>query len=126
MRITPIDDKKANDGEIFNYMGVPLRIARANNDNFKRVFRQLTKPYQRDIDKGTLDNDTAEDILCKALAQTVLLGWDETKFPGNYPYSVDNAESLLKNDIDCRNFVTEVSQGAENFYVVNREEFKGN
>lgn len=126
MRITPIDDSKANEGVLVNYLGVPLKIARANNEGFKKVFRQLTKPYQKDIERNTLDNSVAEDLLCKALAQTVLVGWDATKFPGGYEYSVENAEQLLKNDPDCRAFVTEVSQDAENFYVADRDEFRGN
>ena len=117
MRITPIDDKKANEGSEFQYMGVPLVIARANNENFKKVFRTLTKPYQRDIDRGSIKNELAEELLCKALAQTVLLGWDQTKMPGNFPYTVDNAESLLLNDTDCRTFVMEISKDAENFYT---------
>ena len=117
MRITPIDDKKANEGSTFKYMGVPLVIARGNNENFKKVFRTLTKPYQREIDRGSMKNELAEELLCKALAQTVLLGWDAEKMPGNFPYTVDNAESLLLNDTDCRAFVLDVSREAENFYT---------
>lgn len=126
MRITPIDDEKVNGGITVNYLGVPLIIARANNDHFKKVFRTLTKPYQRDIDRNTLDNAVAEDLLCKALAQTILVGWDKSKFPGNIEYSVENAEQLLKNDPDCRIFVTNVSQDAENFYREDREDYRGN
>ena len=126
MRITPIDDKKVNEGSVFNYMGVPLTIARANNDKFKKLFRTLTKPYQREIDRGTMSNEDAEAILCKALAQTVLLDWDQEKMPGNFPYTKENAESLLKNDPDCREFVMSVAKEAENFYASEAEDRLGN
>ena len=116
MRITPIDDKKVNEGSTFSYMGVPLVIARANNEKFKKVFRTLTKPYQREIDRGSIKNELAEELLCKALAQTILLGWDAEKMPGNFPYTVENAESLLLNDPDCREFVMAIAKEAENFY----------
>lgn len=126
MRITPIDDKKVNEGSVFNYMGVPLTIARANNEKFKKVFRNLTKPYQREIDRGSIKNELAEELLCKALAQTILLGWDADKMPGNFPYTVENAESLLMNDPDCREFVMTISKEAENFYASDAEDRLGN
>lgn len=126
MRITPIDDKKVNEGTEFNYMGVPLIIARSNNDKFKKLFRTLSKPYQRDIEKGTLSDEVSTEILCKSLAGTVLVGWDQDKMPGNFPYSVENATSLLYNDPDCRDFVMNVAREAENFFVSEQEEKLGN
>lgn len=126
MRITPVDDEKARDGTWISYMGVPLKIARAGNEKFKNVFRRLSKPYQREIENGSLDERAAEDILCKALAQAVLLDWDAEKFPGKVPYSTEDAEALLKDDPDCRTFVTEFSQRAENYFLEERETRLGN
>lgn len=125
-RITPVDDNLALGGAVANYLGVPLVIARANNPKFKKIFRTLSRPHQRDIDRGTIKEEVAESIFCKALAQGILLGWEQDKFPGKLPYSPENAEDLLLNDEDCRSFVVEFSKTAENYFTEDKEEVLGN
>lgn len=125
MRITPISDKKAENGEWFEYLGVPLLIARSNSRTFKKTFRRLSKPYERQLRNNRLDPETSEKLVCRAMAEAVLLGWDESKMPGNVPYSIDNAESLLLSDTDCREFVSDIAQEAENFFITDEEEKVG-
>lgn len=124
-RITPIDDELVIDGTWTNYLGVPLRIARANNDKFKKIFRQLSKPYNRQIENNSLPEDVAEDILTEALSKAILVDWDSSKFPDNVKYSHANAKDLLIHDPDCRDFVIEFSREAENFYIQENEEEVG-
>ena len=126
MRITPIDDKAIEEGIWVNYMGVPLRISRWGNDKFNKAFRRLSKPYKREIQNNTLDNETSEKLICRAMAETILLGWDKDKTPDNVEYSVENAENLLLNDDDCREFIRRASSEAEAFYVQEKEEKVGN
>lgn len=125
MRITPIDDSLANDGTWVSYMGVELKIARANNESFRTIFRKLSKPYERDIENERLDSDTAENILCKSMAHAILLDWKASTFPDNIEYSKEAAEDLLRNDPDCRDFVSEFSRERENFYQADYEDRVG-
>lgn len=126
MKITPIDEDRAADGTWTDYMDVPLLIARANNDKFRKIFRRLSKPHANAIEKNRLNDDIAQKILCRAMAEAILVGWKQEQFPGNLEYSVDTAEQLLLDDMDCRDFVYEFSKEAENFYVTEIEERVGN
>lgn len=122
MRITPIDTVLAEEGSWFIYHGVPLKIARANNMKFRKLFRQLTKPFAKEIERQTMDDQTSEEILSEAMGATILVGWDETKFPGNIPYSPEAAKQLLFEDPDCRNFVRDTSSEIENYFIKDKEE----
>lgn len=126
LRITPVDDNLVLNGSWVTYMGVRLKIARANNDKFRAIFKKLSKPHSREIEKGTLDDETAISIMCESMATAILVDWDVSTFPGSIEYSKENAISLLRNDEDCRQFVTEFSQSVENYYTTALEEKKGN
>lgn len=132
MKITPIDERRADDGAWFDYMGVPLKIARSNNPNFKKVFRRLSKPYDKKLREHKLDPDTSEKLVCRSLAEAVLLDWDGEKLAkvigekDPIPYSADVAEELLLNDVDCREFVQDTASEAENYYKQETERKLGN
>jgi hypothetical protein len=125
MRITPLDENKVNNGTWVDYMGVPLLIARGNNETFRREFRRLSKPYQRKIDNGEIDETVAEQIMAKSLAKGVLLGWDENKIPGGTPYSQEAAVELILDDPDCRDFIIEFSGEIDNFLTDQEDYDKG-
>lgn len=125
MLITPIDKTLELNGSLFYYLGVELTVARSGNDNFKRVFRHLSKPFQRQIDNETIDEEQAEKLLCTALSQTVLVGWNAETFPGNLEYSHENAFRLLMDDYDCRSAVLEFSRKSQNFYAQQKDDISG-
>ena len=105
MKITHTVDTVKED-----YYGVTLEIARSNNPQFRAKFRKLSKPYQRQIDNKTISDEKSVDIVCEAMAGTVLVGWSGT-FPDGeeYQYSEDAAKQLLADDQDAREFVSNVS-----------------
>lgn len=125
MRITPLNETAAEEGEWFEYLGVPLKIARFNSQHFKKTYRRLTKPYEKQLRNNKLDHETSERLLCTAMAEAVLVDWDVSKFPGNIPYSKDAAKELLLTDTDCREFVSEVSGDLDNFLITDEEEKMG-
>lgn len=114
LKITPVGNK-AELGAEGNYRGVMLRIARNNNSKYKSVFRRLLRPYQKEVENNTLDEATSDEILCAALAEGVLVGWDAKTFPNNVEYSIDNAKDLLLNDPDCRAFVMDFADDINNY-----------
>lgn len=114
-QITPVDHEKEEEGAWGTYLGVPLLIARANNDKFKKIFRRLSKPHQKAIDKNRLDDATAKDIMVKSVAGGILNGWDKEKIPGNREYTRANAELLLDTDPDCMDYVQEFAADLDNY-----------
>lgn len=121
-QITPVDHAKEEDGSWGDYLGVPLLIARANNDKFKKIFRRLSKPHKKQIDKGTIDDETARSIMVKSVSGAILNGWDKTKIPGNVEYSREMAEALLANDPDCMDYVQEFAADLDNYIKDELEE----
>jgi len=93
-----------------DYHGVTLKIARSNSSQFRNKFRALTRPYKRQIEAGTLQDDKSDALLCEALAGTVLIGWTGA-FPDGeeHPFTEENAKQLLLNDQDCRDFVSQTA-----------------
>jgi hypothetical protein len=73
------DPKKEVDGVVFDYGEVgSFLLARAGGAN-KKFSKQLefrSRPYKRQIDKGTMDNEAATKLMAQVFADTVILGWD--------------------------------------------------
>ena len=121
LKITPVGEK-AEVGSIGTYRGVALKIARMNNSRYKSAFRRLVRPYQKEVENGTLDEATSDNILCEALAEGILVDWNPATFPGNVKYTKENAKELLLNDTDCRDFVTEFADDINNYLDEDEEE----
>lgn len=116
LRITPVDDQKAEEGTWTKYRGVDIKVARAGNTEFTRLFAQLTRPYKRDIERGTLDDKTMKSILCETLSKTILLEWKNFMIDEKaIEYTQKHAQQLLENDPDCREHVQEFSHDLDNF-----------
>ena len=126
IQITPVDAELETNGVWADYYGVQLLIARANNDAFSNKFRSLSKPHRRQIDAGTLPERITKGILVQSMAFGLLLGWKGLKSGGvEVTYSKANAESLLSNDADCREFVTDFAANLSNYYQAEIEEISG-
>jgi hypothetical protein len=125
MKITPINEELVEEGKWVEYCGVPLKVGRTNSKRFKKAFRRLSKPYERKMRENKLDPETSEKLYCRAMAEAVLLDWDENQFPGKVAYSHDAAEQLLLDDVDCRDFVAEVAGDAENYFAEEEEDKMG-
>lgn len=125
IRITPVADT-AETGVEQVYRGVKLKIARANNTRFKKIFRRLTQPYSDQLTKGAIDEQVSEEIYLQCVAETILVGWSNFKVDGEeIPYSTENALELLKNDRDCFDFVMNFANNLDNFLIRDEEELKG-
>lgn len=80
-----------------------------SNKRYTKAFELATRPYRRQIELKTLNEKTAEDMLRKVFAETVLLGWShvqnemvngELLFPEmpvncDIPFNASNALSLF-------------------------------
>jgi hypothetical protein len=112
--ITPVDKEAQNEGAWVDYHGVDLKICRSNNPVFKR---SIIDAQSEDMDKmspSQRDKRIAK-ILSKNIAEGLLVDWDG--FPNAVPYTKEAAENLMANDDDCRQFVINFANSAENFYA---------
>lgn len=87
---------KTKEGKI-----IAIRIARAGgaNTRYTKLMEAATKPYRRQLQNETLDNDIAEGITQKVYAQSVILGWENVQDQnGNeMVFNVENCIKLFKD-----------------------------
>lgn len=104
-----------------DYHGVTLIIARTNNNEYRAKFRRLSKPFSHQLEKRTLSAAKETELICSAMACTVLVGWRGV-FPDGkeYEFNEANAKDLLINDVDCRERVSMVG-GDLSMYMEDEE-----
>mgnify|MGYP000087619074 CR=1 FL=1 len=102
--------------------GISLTIRRWGNDEFLAKWRRLQQPYRRQIDAGRLPAEKSRELLCQAMAGTVLVGWSGVPVE----YSVESAADLLLSDRDARDWGGEQAQEVGNFLDDAQERLEGN
>lgn len=95
-----------------------LVIRRFGNEDYQALNRKLRERHKVVLE-GTdikLAEKTSMDILIEAMANHILVGWEGVTYNGTteLPYSVSNAEMLLKLK-DFRDTVFVISNNAENY-----------
>lgn len=112
--------KKVTDEGIWKeFDGAKFKIARAGSVEYMRAKEKLERPYRKKIEKGTLSVDVSRDINLKALAQTILIGWDGVNDEAGeaIPYDEELGVQALTDDPDLLEFVMDVSLDNENFAI---------
>lgn len=71
------DTQLEQDGIEVRYDDVRFIIARAggSNEEFKKAFTERVKPFQSQIKRGTMDDDTAAELMADVYADTVVKSW---------------------------------------------------
>lgn len=97
--------------------GGQLLIARMSNPAYRDRIRILTKPYKRQIRNDSLEEGILDDLIIKAMSETVLLDWKGIEDDKGKPikYSTKNAYELLRDLRDFRVLVSELSTEQELF-----------
>ena len=105
-----------------------LLIARMNNPKFEEAVRKLSKPHLRQIRRGTFSSDREKEIVQRALANHVLLGWKNLEDNDDKPieYSKEKAYELLGQSRDFYDMVMDYANDAELFKQEEMEEAEGN
>jgi len=111
------DLKTVDTGVWTEWGGSQFLIAHISNMKFQRALARLQQPYRSKIERGTLDPKTNRDILAKALAEGVLLGWRDVVNSKKEPteYSIENAHIALVKSVEFRDFVAEFAANLMNF-----------
>lgn len=95
-----------------------IKIARYGNRTFQRALKRVMKPHKVMIDRGTLDDDTADRLLVEALAEGILIDWKGMTQAGK-PLEYTHAEAvkvLMNKELrDFRELVVSLSQDMQMF-----------
>ena len=118
--------------------GIRLLVARIGNPKYAKLIKRLRKPHERRLARADLDSDLLTGLIQKAMASTVLLGWeniteDQEDEEGNIvevevPYSAEKALDYLTNP-KLRDFYADVLTFAtqqENYLQDAEEALVGN
>jgi len=99
-----------------NFRGAKFLIAHMNNISFQRHFNRLQQPHSKKIAKGSLDPKIQLDIMCEAMAGSLLLNWENVGSKGELiSFSKEMAKNVLINNSELREFITDYSTDLENF-----------
>lgn len=114
--VDSVSDEKQVSGVWRDFNGGKFLIAHMSNLTFQREFSRLQQPYAKKIEKGRLDPAIMQDIMCKAIAKGLLLGWERVGSKDKeIEYSYENAIKLLKKRPDLRDFVQDVAEDLDNY-----------
>lgn len=109
--------------------GAELLIARLGNKDYLEFMQKNAKHLRPALRSGIATSNTElEELVRKAVARHVLLGWKNVEDEDGHPlaYSVSTAEKLLVDLPDFYKLVLEEAQNAENFRQQTIEESRGN
>lgn len=96
--------------------GAKVLIARAGNKHYREVMKRLLRPHRAALRSDNMPDETLENMVIEATAQTILLGWEGVEDEGAaLPYSVDNAKAMLAKYADFRDLVAGYAAEASTF-----------
>ena len=103
--------------------GAIVKVARTNNPKFKEYLRHLLKPYERQMQRRTMDDDLLNDLTLRAVAKHVLLGWKGLQLDGKVvKYTPEKAFELMKEFEDFQEDVVDAASMRETFRAAVVEE----
>ena len=100
LSVFAVDEDKSENG-VWHEIGegAKILVAKAGNENFRKLVRKLTKPYDRRVRaKDKTVNTIISSLVLKAIAQTILLDWSgfEDEDGDDLKYSPEVAEEMLE------------------------------
>lgn len=106
------------------FEGSKFLIAHISNMRFQRALSRLQQPHRRKIESGQLDPETNRSIVCKAMAEGILLDWTGVtmKDGKEVTYNSGNAYQVLMGNPEFRDWVSEFATNLANFRANEVEE----
>lgn len=107
---------------------ITIHRAGGSNKKFANVFAAKLRPYERQMNMGTLSDDLAEQLLAATYAETVIVGWKGVKGEDgkDMPFNKKNCVNLLIKVPELFRDIQEQANKAANFRREQVEEEKGN
>jgi len=104
--------------------GASCKIARVGNPEYKKILRELLKPFQNKHSRKNISEEDWLDINCKVESKTILLdwkGWEDDNGKA-IKYSEKNAFDMLHGLKDFRSNVMLVAEEQSSFALIAAEE----
>lgn len=91
--------------------GGKLKVARMGNPRYRECVSRISRPHRTQIRNKTIAEDFSDELLLKAMAETILVGWEgiEDDKGKAIKYSVENSFNLMNDLRDFRNLVVELA-----------------
>lgn len=99
-------------------------VTHMSNVAFQRAVMRRQAPHKSKIDKGTLDPAIMRELMTKAMAETLVLGWENVvDGEGNkVPFTPEACHKALKNNEDLRDYISDFAMNLDNFREEKKEE----
>jgi hypothetical protein len=110
------ENAEAGEGIVLDYGdGVKIRIHRAGGGNkaFARILEAKTKPYRRQIDNGTIDQDVMRRLMAEIYAKSVIIGWEGVTDEDDHPLAFTE-ENVVKVLLDLPDLFRDIQEAASN------------
>ena len=125
-----VNEDASENGVWFPYEDAEFLVARTKSQKYRNEIERVSRRYRRQIEMGTLSRTKSEEIVSRAMANTILNGWrgrvalddDGT----DLPYSRENAFRLLNEFPDFRELVSNWAADLEAFQSEEKEREMGN
>lgn len=78
---------------------IKIHRAGGSNQKFINYYRAKMKPYTRQIQTNTMDNDVANELLIDIYTKTVIVGWEGVRDRNNnlLEFNEQNVRQVLKD-----------------------------
>jgi len=101
-----------------------LLIRRYGCRSFQKYLSGLLAPHKKATQRGSLDDDLAEQILTQAIAKEILVDWKGLKIDDKeVKYSVEKAVEILSNPV-FKEFRDDVVAWSQDFQIFREEEIE--
>lgn len=108
--------------------GLRLKVARMGNPKYQAAVRRIGKPHARQLRQLTADTAIVEDVSKRAVAETILLGWENLQDNDgkDIPYSSQKAYELFNEVPDFYTMVCEYASDVQLYRDDAMQEAQGN
>lgn len=101
--------------------GSRIKVARRGNPKYKAELQRLLKPYARQLEYGTMDEEVARKLMGRAMSRGLLTDWE---IEGEGPYTPERGEEVLNDRryVGLRQLVDKMADDEERFRARRLEE----
>ena len=114
--LSSFSTEKQNHGRKVDFAGSTFWVCHIGNFKFQNRYNELRRPFKRKIDQDTLPAETAQELLCRAMAEYILVNWEGVEDNGVVvPYSKETAFQALNTNAELRDFIQSIAVDTSQF-----------
>lgn len=103
-----------DDGSVVKFF---VSRAGKGNKKYQKALETVFKPYRRQMQLGTMSEETASSLMTEIFATTILKGWEnvQTEDGKDLPFNKENAVKLLTDLPELYDTLTAAANDVANF-----------